>query len=253
MKNALISLVLILLLAGCSTPLQPVATTTPGPSATQIPTDTSTPDPTPTFTSTPDRVAIATNAAEVVINQFRAEMGDHGISTESGYLGWVQDTPIKLNLVGGEGVEYRILADGLETGDFILKSDITWNALGDLWITCGLAFRAGSQLNDGEHYEFQMVGNTPMPAWEIKFWDGMKFVATSGGQSSGALNPASGATNQVIIVAEGNDFTMLINGEVERVNDPESRRSGGRFGVFGSHNTGNLSCEFENTIIWVYR
>ena len=246
--------IVIIISLACTSPLQPAATTTPEPSATPIPTDTATPDPTPTFTSTPDRAAEATAAAQVVIDQFRAEMGDHDISTDSGHLGWVQDMPIKLNLVGGDGLEYRTLAAGMEAGDFILKTDITWNNLGDAVINCGLVFRADSRFNDGERYEFWIRRFSGLPLWEIQFWDGMEYVATSGTHISDALNQANGATNQIIIVAEDNAFTIFINGILQmKVNDPNSLRSDGQFGVVGSRNTGNLSCEFENSIIWVTR
>lgn len=247
-------MIAIIISQACTSPLQPAATATPEPSATPTPTDTATPEPTPSFTSTPGRAAKATSAAQVVIDQFRAKMGDHDISMDNGHLGWVQDTPIGLNLVGGDGLEYRTLADGMEAGDFILQTDITWNALGDAVIYCGLIFRADSQFNDGEHYEFRVSGNSRPLVWEIQFWDGMEYVATSGRQFYDAPNQANGTTNQIIIVAEDNAFTIFINGVLQmKVNDPNNQRSDGQFGVFGSHNIGNLSCEFENTIIWVYR
>jgi len=56
----------------------------------------------------------------------RSEMSEYEISMDSGYLGWVKMRRSR-NLNGVNDLEYQAVADGLEAGDFILRTDITWN------------------------------------------------------------------------------------------------------------------------------
>jgi hypothetical protein len=242
----------------CSSPFQPAATETPVPSATLAPTATDTPEPTPTFTATPNRAATqaaeSTAMAEEVIAQFQSEMSEYEISTDTGYLGWVQDAPITVTLNGVNDLEYQAMANGLEAGDFILRTNITWNT--QSLIYCGLVFRADSRFEEGEHYEFWFLRFSGLPVWEIQFWDGMDFIATAsnGEHSSSALDQANGATNQIIIVAEDFAFTVFINGVRQgKYFDFNSLRSNGQFGLAGFHDTGNSTCRYEDTVIWVYR
>lgn len=251
-------LILVVASLACGTSPAPLATETPEPTATLAPTATNTPEPTPTFTDTPDLAATqavaATAAAEEASAQFRDEMAMYEISTDEGALGWGQDEPITLTLNGVDDLEYLQIADGLSAGDFVIKTDITWNT--ESLIYCGLVFRADSRFDDGEHYEFWFLRFSGLPYWEISFWDGYDFIATAsnGTHSSSALDQANGATNQIIIVAEEYAFTVFINGARQgKYVDFNSLASEGAFGLAAYHDTGESTCEFENTAIWVYR
>src|SRR5919108_2675134 len=148
------TLLTLLLLTACGTaPVvnpptsTPLPTETPQPTFTPPPTATVTPTATPNATAT--AVAEATLTAADVINDLEEVLRDSGIPYKDGYLAWKQAEPLKINMTGPDQKVLEI-GDELTAGDFILKSDVTWDATGLL--LCGATFRSEPDLAKGKQY-----------------------------------------------------------------------------------------------------
>jgi hypothetical protein len=151
-------LVLVLVSVACagSAP-EPTPTVTPEPpTATLLPTETATPK--PTATSTPDRAATAAVEATQIAGDVQAELGellgDSGIPYEEGKLAWQQSERMEVNLRGPDG-RFLPFAEGVKGKNFIVKSDVTWNATGIL--VCGVIFRSEPNFRDGDQYNFSLL------------------------------------------------------------------------------------------------
>ena len=252
----LVIAILLFATAGCTSPGTPAATEIPLPSATPAATPTS--EPTPTFTPTPDRTATqaaeATAAADEDIARFRSEMSEYGISTDSGHPGWVHEAPVMLVVSGYQDLEHHAVVPDLETSDFILRTDVTWES--NNAIQCGIVFRAAPEFEEGERYGFWFLRQSGRKLWEIQFWDGNAYLASAsnGVRYSSDINLDNGGTNQILLVAEEYTFTVYINGVRQgEFHDHNSLATTGRFGFAAYHYAGDSTCTFANTVIWVYR
>ena len=83
-----------------ATPVPPTETALPSATPTQVPTDTPTPE--PSATPTPDMAAtaqaIATQTAEAIVAEIGEELKSVDLSIDSGYLMWVQDEPMPIEI-----------------------------------------------------------------------------------------------------------------------------------------------------------
>jgi hypothetical protein len=263
MKRLPVVLLLIsMVLTACSvlgaapaTPLPPTKppepSATPVPTSTPLPTDTPTPEP----TATPD--AAATAAAEAaakaapVLKELDDLLGDSDIDYKNGHLAWQQSEPIVINMQGPSGDDTTAEIDNnLTAGNFILKSDVTWTATG--WMFCGAIFRSEPNLDEGKQYQFYFLRFSGLPAWYIAVFEGSRYVGDiSGEQFSEAIDIANGATNQIVLAAQDNTFTVYFNGTKEgSYIDNSSQRAEGHFGFMAWQESGKGSCKFENSWIW---
>ena len=146
-----VSLILVLLLSGCSlaapeptaTPIPPTATPVP-PTETPIPTATSTSTPLPTATATPDakatKAAIATAEAEEATAKIEEILKDYDLSTSEGEFGEVMAEPLKISAVTYDAMIYDLLSKGSYT-DFAFYTEITWTSTSGL-AGCCITFRS---------------------------------------------------------------------------------------------------------------
>ncbi|HEU0293367.1 MAG TPA: hypothetical protein VFR47_11565 [Anaerolineales bacterium] len=255
-----VALLAAVLLSACGVlpALNPTATATvtPLPTDTPQPTLTSTPSatPTPTSTSTPDAVATqaaqSTQAADSVLEELDMYLGEKsGIDYQVGHLLWSQTDPAKITLTGPD-TEYIGLEDDSTAGDFIFKSDVTWEATGLL--VCGAVFRSEANIEKGKQYLFSFLRFSGLPAWQIEVDQYGQFLnSPTDVRFSDALDLDNGATNQFILVARDNEFTLYLNRNREgRYFDYSSQRSEGAFAFFASQTSGRGTCLFENSWIW---
>src|SRR4030095_8594482 len=141
-----IALIATVLLSACGvipafnpTPTStPLPTNTPEPTLTPTPTATSTPVP----TSTPDvaatHAAQATQTAGEVLEELDRYLGEKSnIDYQSGHLLWQQSDSTTLDLSGPDEAFSEIDSD-ITAGNFIFKSDVTWEATALL--VCGAVF-----------------------------------------------------------------------------------------------------------------
>jgi hypothetical protein len=230
-----------------STPL-PSNTPQPTASPTPLPTSTSTPTATPDITAT--AAANATLVAEDVISELDKVLGDSEIPYPDGHLAWKQDKPLNIEMTGPDQ-GFLAIAEDLTAGDFILKSDVTWNATG--LMVCGAIFRSEPDLDKGKQYQFMFLRFSGLPAWAIEVHEFGQFRNSSTKTKfSDALDLGNGATNEFILAVEDDHFTLYLNKARQGTYyDYSKQRAQGSFGFLGAQQSGDGNCKFENSWIWV--
>lgn len=244
---------LLVLLSACSNipGLSATATPTVEPTHTSTPLPTKTPTASPT--ATPDaratEAAKATQAASDMFSELDDVLEDTDIPYKDGYLAWEYKDPIAIKLTGPEQSAQGI-DDQFTGSNFVLKSDVTWTATGI--IVCGAIFRSEPDIAIGRQYQFLFLRLSGLPAWSIDVNEfGQYKNSITKTQFSSALLQGNGATNQVVLIADREQFTLYINGIRQgRFFDYSNQRSEGTFAFFGYQDSGKGSCEFENTWIW---
>lgn len=236
--------------------LAPLATPTPSPMPTN--TATATPIPpteTPVPTATPNRAATqaykSTQTAEAQSQEVMEVLQKIEYPTDTGSLAWYQKDDQSIDLVDYNTYNYIPFGNGQEYSSFVLKSDVTWQAEG--MMICGFYMRSEEDFEHGQQYRFLFLRFSGLPAWDIEFWDNEQYKTNILGQVkfSDALDLANNATNQFIIIAEDNKFTVYINGVRQgSYYDWSKLASKGQFAFYASHESGPASCVFQNTWIW---
>lgn len=238
-----------------TTTFTPEPTETPVPTNTPIPTDTATPP--PTDTATPDLAATqafeATRIADQLAMDIKAQLAEYNLPSDVGHLGWAQTNPETISMETYGDYFYSPFAEDLVASDFVLSTDITWETEG--LVMCGLMFRSEQNFETGAQYSFLYLRISGLPAWAIEYFKNGEFVNTvSDIKFSSAIDMENGATNNLILAAEGNKFTLIINGErVGSFYDWSSRRMDGRFAFQGQQETGPSTCQFNNTWVWMLK
>lgn len=267
---------LILLLSSCSSTPQAAAveptneppaatanaktTSTPEPTATPLPTSTPTPEPTetpaPTATSTPDlQATAAAEEAQFVAEKLggiMAEIERIGYPTDTGELGWVQVEPLEIFVDEYMITLYHEFGDNLIAKDFILKTDITWESSSGL-AGCGLIFRSEPNFKKGAQYELATFRLSGLPVWFIVYADDGEYIKdVTGPLTAGAIEQEQGSTNSYILIAEEGKFTMYINDlRIGSYYDYANNRLEGEFAFTGWQESGETSCEFNDSWIWL--
>ena len=275
--SRIITLIIVLVMvAGCGTLSQPTPTNTPQPTATNppptftytpvptntpLPTDTpvptDTPTPLPTNTPTPDlqatRAFEATRVAEQVLLDVQAQLTEFGFPTDVGYLGWVQEETVAIDLDTYGEYLYAPFAEDLVASDFILRTDITWDTEGLIY--CGLMFRSEPNFATGAQYSFLYLRLSGLPAWAIEYYDEGRFVSSvTEVKFSDFIDMDNGATNNLTLAAEGNKFTLFVNQQrVGSFYDWSNNRMDGQFAFQALQEAGPSTCTFENTWIWMLK
>jgi hypothetical protein len=253
--------VLILVLAiilACSTFASPTAT--PAPTATF--TSTFTPTLTQTFTPSPTNTPTATPTATP--NYKATQVAEHeqaardvltklNLPADSGKLGWYQTDPVAIKLEG-LAAHFNKISGLSDTSDFVLSTEITWDT--DSWPVCGIMFRVDNRWDTGDYYVAQFLRLSGLPAWDIEYYKNgnMAGIPTEKTRFSSYLKLQSGANNEIVMVAVGNEFKMFINSNFEgRYYDYDTKLTNGNFAYLGWQSSGNTTCTFNNTWIWVYK
>jgi len=221
-------------------------TETPLPTFTPLPTDT----PTPAPTSTPDVGATTTAQASDVMSELSILVGDT-VPYQDGHLAWQQTEPIIIEMSGPqtEG-NFREIDKNLKAGDFIFKSDVTWNASGI--IICGTIFRSEEKINFGKQYQFYFYRISGLPAYFIDVHEFGDFRNTiTDARFSDQLDVSNNATNKFVLIAQKEQFTVYLNGVRQgRFFDYSKQRQEGLFAFLAWQQSGDGSCEFENSWVW---
>jgi hypothetical protein len=230
-------------------------TVTPLPTKTAVPTETPLPTETPTLvpTATPNKtataVAHATEAAGSVLDEVERLLDDTEIPYQGGHLAWQQTKPFSINM-SGPSSNYMEIDKKLTAGNFIMKSDVTWNATGLL--LCGAIFRSEPNLEKGRQYQFLFMRFSGLPAWAIELHEFGQFRNTpSKVQYSDSIDQGNGGTNQFVLIAQDEQFNLYLNNVSQgRYFDYSKQRMDGAFAFLGLQQSGEGSCEFENSWIW---
>ncbi|NJC95863.1 MAG: hypothetical protein C3F07_15020 [Anaerolineales bacterium] len=249
-------LVLMIAALACAVPgtapeptATPVPSNTPAPTATPLPTATATLPP----TSTPDAAAtaavMATQSAADVLDELDNLLSDSDIPYKDGQLAWRQNSPLAIKM-RGPSQNFLDIDETLSAGNFILKSDVTWEATGIL--ICGAVFRSEPNIEKGKQYQFVYLRLSGLPVWAIELHEfGYSKNSPTGTKASNALNLKNGATNQFVLVVQDDNFTVYLNGVRQgRYFDYSKQRESGYFGFYGWQDSGDGVCEYENSWIW---
>lgn len=249
-------LTMLLLLNACALPgLSPVATSTPvptntaAPTQTPLPTNTSTPEPSPTPDAAATSAAQATENAAGVMAELDKYLKNSDVPYKDGHLLWEQTNSFSIKL-SGPSQEIQQIEEDITAGNFIFKSDITWEATG--WLICGTVFRSEPNVQKGKQYQFVYLRFSGLPAWAIQVVEfGLFKNSPSKTRTSAAIDLGNGATNTVVIVAQDDSFEVYINRNREgKYFDFSKQRLEGAFGFLASQDSGKGSCEFENSWVW---
>ena len=257
MKRFLVlALSMLLLLNACALPgLSLVATATSAPTntaeptLTPLPTDTPTPEPSPTPDAAATTAAKATETASDVMAELDKYLEDSDVSYKEGQLTWRQDNSLAIRLSGPSN-EIQEIEEIPTAGNFIFKSEITWEASGLL--ICGVVFRSEPNLQEGKQYQLVYLRFSGLPAWAIQVAEFGQFKnSPSKIRTSGAIDLGNGATNTLMIVVQDDSFEVYINRTREgKFFDFSNQRTEGAFGFLASQDSGKGSCEFENSWVW---
>jgi hypothetical protein len=251
-----VSLLVLLIFSACSTlTAQQPATSTPEPTNTIPPTATPLPTYTATIapTSTPNQTATAaiqaTETSASVLKELDKVLGDSEIVYDKGHLAWEQTKKMKV-ILSGPSTDYVEVDGDLTAANFILKSDVTWEASGIM--ACGFTFRSEPSFESGKQYKLIYLRLSGLPAWEIDVFEFGRFKnSPTGTKFSDAIDQGNRATNQILLVAQDEQFTVYINGARQgRYFDNSKQRSDGFFAFEGSQESGKGTCEFKNSWIW---
>lgn len=260
-RSPYFALLVIILLTSCGNipGLNPTATSTPLPTNTPEPTFTPAPTDTPTSTptATPNAAATAaaqsTEAAESVLSELDQLLGDSKVPYKEGYLAWKQTEAITIPMSGPQDDNFRELDRNLSASNFILKSDVIWNASGI--IICGAIFRSEPDLDKGKQYQFYFYRLSGLPAYFIDVYEFGSFKNTiTDARFSDELDVSNNATNQFVLVAQEDQFNVYLNGKRQsRFFDYSKQRSEGFFAFLAWQDSGEGSCIFENSWVWMLK
>jgi hypothetical protein len=207
----------------------------------------------PPHHATPDVTATAaaqaTLSANNVVSHLDKVLGDSGIPYQEGHLVWKQDESLTIKMTGPDQ-GFLGIAEKLTAGDFILKSDVTWDATGLL--ICGAIFRSEPDLDKGKQYQFVFLRFSGLPAWAIEVHEFGQFRnSPTKTKFSDALDLGNGATNEFILAVQDDHFTLYLNKARQGTYyDYSKQRADGSFGFLGAQQSGDGNCQFETSWIW---
>lgn len=99
----------------------------------------------------------------------------------------------------------------LTASNFIIKSDVTWNATG--WMFCSAIFRSEPDLDEGKLYQFYFLRLSGLPVWYIDLFENSDSVnSISKERATHKIDMANGVVNQFVLVAEDEMYTVYFNG-----------------------------------------
>lgn len=225
-------------------------TETPLPTDTLLPPITLTPKP----TTTPITALTATIEAANVLSELDVYVGQNsGFPYREGHLAWRQTKPVILEMSGPQkdaGI-LQAIGDNINAKNFIFKSTVTWNASGIL--ICGLVFRA-EDLNKGQQHQFYFYRLSGLPAYKIDVYDFGRFKNTiSDVRFSEEINSDNDASNEFVLIAQNEQFTVFINGnnDGQFYDESQQRREDGLVAFLAWQDSGKGSCIFENSWLWI--
>jgi len=224
---------------------------TPKPTFTSPPSDT----PTPKSIATPNLALTTTVEAVGILSELDVYVGPNsGVPYPEGHLAWRQTEPITMDMSGPQkdaGIFYAV-DENINASNFIFKSEVTWNASGIL--ICGLTFSAEPDLDKGKQYQFFFYRLSGLPAYRIDVYDFGRFKNTiTDTKFSDGIDSNNDATNEFVLTAQDEQFTIYINGKQQgQFYDSSKQRNEGLLAFLAWQDSGKGSCKFKNSWLWVF-
>jgi hypothetical protein len=115
-------------------------------------------------------------------------------------------------------------------------------------------FRAEPDFKEGENYQFATIRLSGSPAWDIEYWNYGQWQSTLTNSivTSQAIKEEQGSSNEYVLVAQGDQFTVYANGDRLGASY-HSKLTEGQFAFLGWHESGDTTCTFENTWVWMVK
>lgn len=232
------------------------STNTPLPTKTSIP--TSTPTLPPTATATPDKAATAaankTATAVALSEMVKPDLTTYGINPEDGHVAWFNKDSINLEATSYSEEKYYPLNELGKVGDFVLKTNVTWDSTGGL-AGCGITFRADEDVKQGGHYSFLMMRLQFQPYWDIEYhkfneWQAT-FTVTGKPMSANQLDDEKNSDNDITLIARGENFDLYFNGEKQRTST-NNKLKDGAVSLLSWQDSGKTTCKYSDTWVWVF-
>ncbi|MBL8161465.1 MAG: pre-peptidase C-terminal domain-containing protein [Anaerolineae bacterium] len=183
-------------------------TNTPSPTPTETPSPTTTPSPTPRATNTPTATPRPLVVPGALPQQIRIGLqadilADLGVAPDNGEeADYVESTTI--DLTGEDALIQWQSFDGTYT-DFVAKTTIGWGP-GATEDYCGFRFRG----NDNTELYLAEIDRNGNVWFEYKIADEWQQALSGDGS---AVRVEQDATNEMVLVALGDTFTVYINGQ----------------------------------------
>jgi hypothetical protein len=199
--------------------------------------------------------AKATQAAEAILAVIQEELVKVELSTDTGRLGWIQKGSESIKMDTAWEGHYSPFAENMVASDFVLKTEVTWEATTGMLI-CGFMFRSEPSYSQGTFYELLYLRLSGYPAYAINTYKSGNLFSHVTGQDrvSYDIKVDNGATNKFVMIAEGNKFTLYVNDvRAGSYFDDSKVRADGRFAFLGSSEAGVASCTFSNTWVWLLK
>jgi hypothetical protein len=238
----------------------PAATSTPKPADTIAPADTTEPEPTekpekPTAdkAATSEAEAEETAAAEAenadaVLGEIEGKLDEVGERLGNGSVTWMDPGPLVIDSSKPNMVSYNLI-DGVEVADFAYHANVVWETKQKVGIVyCVVMFRIEGDLDTESWYMMRMGRISGAGHVLFDVMSGWSIIGENGDYSN-YIHDANGAENELILVAQANQFTVYVNGKQATVwwNTKVDR---GGFGLGTLQDTGSSTCTFSNNWIW---
>jgi uncharacterized protein YraI len=223
----------------------PTPTVTPTNTPSPTYTETSTPSPTPSPTDTPSAPLSSTPEspypASIPTDDFTVDLQQLGVGTENGSLAGTLDTK-SIDLTGEDNLVKWETFDGAYT-DFVAVTTIAWGP-GATDDYCGLRFR-GNDIDEMYLLDIDRGG---------KLWFESKvngeWQPTQDGDGS-HIRTAADETNEMLVIATGDTFSIYINGENSGLFQEKNLQSGDVGVMGGTYSSSDQSnCTFTHSQLW---
>ncbi|MGB7539009.1 MAG: hypothetical protein WBM17_10750 [Anaerolineales bacterium] len=247
-----------------ATPITP-ATATAQPADTIAPADTVEPadteEPEPTKKATANKAATRqaqeeetataeAEAAGAVLGEIETKLDDVGEIMGNGSVVWYYPSPIEVDSSKPNTIYYQLVDSSIRAADFALHTNIKWETKQKIGIVnCIIMFRMGSDINMDNWYMMRMGRISGLPHIWFQLFQGWNFITESPGSASNYIRDEGGAENEVILVANKNQFTAYVNGHQVEVWWNAKQDSGG-FGLGTWQDTGSSVCTFSDNWVW---
>jgi hypothetical protein len=263
---AVLPFVLAMILMLSCTIMAPAATPTPTntntPEATNTPLPTNTPQPTATKKkATPNKAATdrakenmtATAEAEwadAVLGEVETKLDEVGVIMGYGSVIWLYPAPIEIESSKHNMIYYQLLNQSIEAGDFAFHTNIKWETRGNVGIVyCVIMFRIGDDINMDPWYSLSLQRISGYSKAGFDLWQNWSILGGGLWKVSNYIRDGNGDENEVILVAQGTQYTVYINTHSVNVWWNTKVQNGG-FGLGTLQDVGTTTCTYSDNWIW---
>lgn len=192
--------------------------------------------------------AAATEYAGAVLGEIEGKLDEVGERLGNGSVAWMYPDPLVIDSSKPNMVSYNLI-DGVEVADFAYHANVVWETKQKVGIVyCVVMFRIEGDLDTESWYMMRMGRISGAGHVLFDVMSGWTIVGENG-DFSGYIHDANGAENELILVAQANQFTVYVNGKQATVWWNTKVERGG-FGLGTLQDTGSSTCTFSNNWIW---